>query len=69
MALDKNHPLHPNNQMGGLRGGLVMPRWVVYILFVIALFVASKILLYLLKNPVGKGKEFKMAGKRKQKKN
>jgi hypothetical protein len=69
MTLDSSHPLHPDNQLGaGLRGGLVLPRWLVYIFFVVALYIVSKILLYLLQNPVGRGKQFKVAGKRKEKK-
>ena len=65
-GLDENHPLHPKNQLGGLHGGNMFPFWLSMVIIVVFLVAAGYIVSYLLKNPVGKGRVLKLAGKKKQ---
>ena len=66
VSLDENHPLHPKNQLGGLHGGNMFPTSVAVVLIIIFLLAAAYIVNYLLKNPVGKGRKLKAAGKKKR---
>ena len=65
-GLDENHPLHPKNQLGGLHGGNMFPMWLTLIIIFLFLVGAAYIVNYLLKNPVGKGRVLKVAGKKKR---